>query len=115
MKKFFYGFLFLLLTAGLISCGASGGGSSSGNSKIVGTWESVEYYFAGEKTDRTVSVTFNKDGTAQTGMGEGTYVVDGNSVTFTSNKGNVDILFELQDDGTLKTENPATKIIYQKK
>lgn len=88
-------------------------GISNAAGKIVGTWKSVEYYWVGEKTDRTVTVTFNADGSAVTGMGEGTYTVKGDTITYTSKAG-IEIVFEMQPDGRLKTENPVTKIIYEK-
>jgi len=107
VKKFTNICVLLLLVSLFISC-------SSENNKVVGTWASIEYIFAGEKSDRVVTATFNKDGTAQTGLGKGTYVIEGNTITFNSEKG-VEIIFELQSDGNLKTENPATRIIYKKK
>ena len=107
MKKLFGTFLFVVLLSFLSV------GMSSADSKITGKWTSVEYYWIGEKTDRTVTVTFNDDGSAVTGMGKGTFTVKGNTVTYTSKTG-TEIIYEMQADGRLKTENPVTKIIYEK-
>lgn len=90
----------------------------SGSSDIAGTWESVEYIFAGEKQDRVLTIEFNADGTASGKMGplsvQGEYVVDGDTITLTTQNGQK-IEYILQDDGKLKTESPVAEIIYKKK
>ena len=105
MRNIVRAFPVIVLFAFLSAC--------SGGNKIVGEWKSIEYILAGKKQDRAVKVTFKDDGTAVTGMGGGTYFVEGNTVTFKSKSG-VPIIFEMQPDGRLKTENPATTIIYEK-
>lgn len=109
MKNIFGLLFILLLTSNFIAC-------SGGDDRVVGTWESIEYYLAGELSDISATVIFKKDGSAsfKPMLGEGTYTVEGSTITFTT-ESDIELVFKFQDDETLISESSIVKIIYKKK
>ena len=101
----------LLFVVGMVFC-ACGGESSS----YAGTWVSVEHYLSGEREAllEGKTIEFNKDGTATTAMGEGTWVVEEDAILFTKEgSGDPDITYTIDGD-TLVVETFIVKIVYEK-
>ena len=111
MKNSIVRMLVLLFVVGMVFY-ACGGESSS----YAGTWVSVEHYLSGER-DASLegkTIEFNKDGTATTAIGKGTWVVEEDAIVFTK-EGNADpdITYTINGD-TLIVETFIVKIVYEK-
>jgi len=111
MKNTIVRVLVLLFVVGMVFP-ACGGESSS----YAGTWVSVEHYLSGEREASLEGMTikFDKNGTATTAMGEGTWVVEEDAILFTK-EGNADpdITYTIDGD-TLVVETFIVKIVYEK-
>jgi len=84
---------------------------------VVGTWEIIEYSFAGDPNPAMLgkTTTFDKDGAVSGFVGTGTYTLAGDKVICKVKRG-VDIeVTMLLKDGKLVVETPAVKIVYRKK
>ncbi|GEM_PF-2330157 len=110
MNKSVIGFLFLvgLVMFFVIGCGGNP------EEAFVGTWVSVEHHVGGERSQELEGMTieFKEDGTATTYMGQGNYIVEEDTIIFTSERGD-EVRYEFQDD-QLIVDTFLVKIIYEK-
>ena len=86
-------------------------------SSCVGTWISVEHYVGGQRMKDLEgrSIVFNKDKTARTALGEGTYVVKDKAVLFTKKGASEPSLTYKIVDDTLVVDSGFAKIVYKRK